>query len=190
MNRRRRSQGSSTRHYPRTARVNELLREILGEELERIDDPRLELVSITGVVVNPELTSAMVYYSSLSGPDRDPEVLEALAERRVRLQAAIGKQARLRRTPELHFGADTGIREGWRVEEILKEIGPLPEDEPDEGTDAPAELDREDAGELDAGELDGGGLDPGELDRHGEGMNDGEGMSDEDGDGPAARTTD
>ncbi|MEZ5262790.1 MAG: hypothetical protein R2755_13700 [Acidimicrobiales bacterium] len=39
MNRRRRSHGSSARDYPRTARVNELLREIIGDELERIDDP-------------------------------------------------------------------------------------------------------------------------------------------------------
>lgn len=128
MNRRRRSHGSSARDYPRTARVNELLREIIGDELERIDDPRLEWVSITGVQVNPELTSAAVYYSSLGGAEDDPEVLGALGERRVRLQAAIARQARLRRTPELHFAADSGVREGWKVEEILREIGPLPEE--------------------------------------------------------------
>ncbi len=130
MNRRRRSHGSSSRDYPRTARVNELLREIIGDELERIDEPQLEWVSITGVTVNPELTSAMVYFSSLD-PETDPEVLAALGDRRVRLQAAIARQARLRRTPELHFQPDSGIREGWRVEEIFKEIGPLPDGEPD-----------------------------------------------------------
>lgn len=129
MNRRRRSHGGGNRDFPRTARVNELLREIIGDELERIDDPRLEWVSITGVDTNPELTTAMVFYSSLGGAETDPVVLEALAERRVRLQSAIGRQARLRRTPELHFGPDRGVREGLRVEALLRELGPLPDDD-------------------------------------------------------------
>lgn len=102
-----------------------MLREILGEELERIGDPRLEWVSVTGVSVNPELSSATVFFSALEGADSDPLVLEALADRRVRLQGAIGRQARLRRTPELHFQPDPGIRAGWRVEEILRDIGPI-----------------------------------------------------------------
>ncbi len=127
MNRRRRTHGGSSRDYPRTARVNELLREIIGDELERIDDPRLEWVSITGIDVNPELSTAMVFYSSLGGAESDPTVLEALAERRVRLQGAIGRQARLRRTPELHFGPDRGVREGIRVEALLRELGPFPD---------------------------------------------------------------
>ena len=36
----------SNRRYSRTARLNELLREILGDELERLGDERLELVTI------------------------------------------------------------------------------------------------------------------------------------------------
>ncbi len=136
MNRRRRSHGGGNRDFPRTARVNELLREIIGDELERIDDPRLEWVSITGVDTNPELTTAMVFYSSLGGEESDPVVLEALAERRIRLQAAIGRQARMRRTPELHFGPDRGVREGIRVEALLREIGPLPDDDAGEAEDA------------------------------------------------------
>jgi ribosome-binding factor A len=128
MARRRHSGGA--RDFPRTARVNELLREILGDELERIDDSRLEWVSVTAVDVNPELSGATVYYSSLGGEEADPEVLEALAEHRVRLQAAIGRQARLRRTPELHFKPDSGVRTGLRVEELLAELaeedGPPP----------------------------------------------------------------
>lgn len=122
MNRRRRSHGGSSRDYPRTARVNELLREILGDELERIDDSRLEWVSVTGVEVNPELTSAGVFYSSLDGEETDPLVLAALSDHRVRMQAAIGRQARLRRTPELRFAADSGVRDGLRVEQLLREV--------------------------------------------------------------------
>lgn len=119
----RRRQGGASRDYPRTARLNELLREIVGETLERLDDPRLEWVSVTGVETNPELTTAKVYYSSLAGPEGDVAVLEALADQRIRLQAAIGRQARLRRTPELHFAPDSGVRSGLRLEEMLRELG-------------------------------------------------------------------
>src|SRR5215207_2783091 len=118
MARRRHSGGA--REYPRTARVNELVREIVAEELERIDDPRLEWVSVTSVEVSRELSSGVVYFSSLDGPDGDAEILEALSDTRVRLQGAIGRQARLRRTPELSFRVDTGVRQGFRVEEILR----------------------------------------------------------------------
>ena len=90
---------------PRTARLNELLREILAEELERIDDERLELVTITAVDVDTDLRRAVVYFDSLLGEAKDDEVLEALGEPASRLQAAIGRQARLKRTPMLDVPA-------------------------------------------------------------------------------------
>ena len=55
---------------PRTVRLGELLREVLAEELERIDDPRLELVSITNVEVDAELNRAIVSFDSLAGRGR------------------------------------------------------------------------------------------------------------------------
>ena len=43
----RRERTPSQRQYPRTARLNELVREIVADELEKIDDERLELVTVT-----------------------------------------------------------------------------------------------------------------------------------------------
>jgi ribosome-binding factor A len=106
--------------YPRTARVNELVREIVAEELERIDDPRLELVTVTQVVVDRDLERAVVYVDTLGGADDDDEVLGALGEHRVRLQGAIGRQARLRRTPHLRFEPDDVARGAERIESILR----------------------------------------------------------------------
>ncbi len=48
---RERSASAAARRYPRMARVNEVVREALGDELERLSDPRLGLVTITGVDV-------------------------------------------------------------------------------------------------------------------------------------------
>lgn len=108
--------------YPRTARVNELLREILAEELRAIDDERLEMVAITSVVVDGSLKHATVYFDTLTGEEADPEVLEAFGERRWKLQAAIGRQARLKHTPELDFRPDDVERGAERVEGILRDL--------------------------------------------------------------------
>lgn len=120
------------RQYPRTARLNELLREILAGELEKIDDDRLELLSITAVDIDGDLRQAMVFYDSLQGEEGDEEILEALGEVKWRLKGAIARQARIKRTPELTFAPDAAVRSGSRIEELLAEAGPIG------GDDAPA----------------------------------------------------
>jgi ribosome-binding factor A len=105
---------------PRTARLNELLREIVAEELQTIDDERLEHVSVTAVDVDSDLNRAIVYFDSIGGPGSDAEVLEALGARRVRLQSAIGRQMRARKTPVLEFRPDEVIRSAERIDEILR----------------------------------------------------------------------
>lgn len=107
------------RHYPRIARVNEVLREVLAEELELVagSDSRLELVTVTAVNCEPDLRHATVLLASLPEPAR-----AALGEARVRLQAAVARQVRLKRTPLLTFEADPAVAHGARVEAILRAI--------------------------------------------------------------------
>lgn len=127
MTRRRRSSAHREEpgRYPRTARVNELCREILADELERLDDERLDLVTITHVDVAPDLRSATVEFARLG--QEEEAAGHALAEHRVRLQAAIARQARLRRTPELSFRVDQAIRAGARIEQLLRPQDPDPD---------------------------------------------------------------
>ncbi len=111
---------SGGQRYPRSARVGETLREIIAEELVRIDDERLAFVSITGIDVDQELNRAHVYFDSLDGVDGDEEIVEALGDHRVRLQGAIGKQIRAKKTPILDFQADPAIRSADRIDDILR----------------------------------------------------------------------
>jgi len=112
------------RTYPRMARVNELLREILADALERLDDDRLQLVTITSVDCESDLKRAQVTYDSIEGPDGDELILEALGEVRYRLQQAIAAQTRLKRTPELVFHPDAVLRSAAHIESVLRAIPP------------------------------------------------------------------
>jgi ribosome-binding factor A len=99
--------------------VNEVLREVLAETIERLadTDDRLSLLTITGVDVDPDLRHAKVWLASLS--EESQAALEAV---RVRLQAAVGRQVHLKRTPLLSFAADPAVSSGERVEEILRRL--------------------------------------------------------------------
>ncbi len=105
------------RPYPRLARVNALVHEVLAEEIERLGDAdeRLALLTITAVACEGDLRHAVVYLASLS-----PEAQLALEERRRHLQRALASQARLKRTPTLSFAVDPAIVEGNRIEEALR----------------------------------------------------------------------
>lgn len=129
--RRRGSQRTTARDYPRTARLNELLREIIGEELERIDDDRLDVVTVISVDTESDLRRAVVYYDCLDGEEGDEDALAALGDARVKLQAAIGRQARVKRTPELRFVPDPAVRTGARIDAVLADIGPITDVEVD-----------------------------------------------------------
>jgi ribosome-binding factor A len=122
----------SPRRYPRTARLKELLHQIVAEEIERIDDERLDLVTVMSVDVEPDLRHATIYVDTPSGKKRDKEMLEALHEHRIRLQASIAKQARIKRTPLLAFRADEVERAAARLEELLRRL--QNGEDPDSGT--------------------------------------------------------
>lgn len=94
---------------------------MLAEELVRIDDERLAFVTVTRIEVDPEMNRALVFYDSLAGEEGDAGILEAFAAHRIRLQGAIGRQVRAKKTPILAFRPDEVIRSAERIERILKD---------------------------------------------------------------------
>jgi ribosome-binding factor A len=120
----------SAHRYPRSARLNESLREVVAEELTKIDDERLLLVTITAIDVDSEMNRAIVFFDSLEGEEGDPEILEALGAHRVRLQGSIARQIRSKKTPILSFKPDDAIRAAERIERILHDQATMPERPP------------------------------------------------------------
>jgi ribosome-binding factor A len=117
---RKRSSSSSAHRYPREARLNEILREVIADELTRIDDERLEFVTVTSVDVDAELNRGIVFFDSLAGEAGDEAILEVLEEHRRRIQSSIGKQVRAKKTPVLEFRPDEVIRAAERIDEVLR----------------------------------------------------------------------
>ena len=113
-----RSPRRSTRTFSRTLRVNEVVREVLADELARLSDPRLEMVTLTGVDVSPDLRNANVYYGAL-GRELD-DVDAALRAAAPHLRAVLGRQVRLKYLPRLEFHHDPALETGQRVEEIIR----------------------------------------------------------------------
>jgi ribosome-binding factor A len=110
----------------RMPRVNSTIREVLADEIERMSDSRLELVSVTAVDTAPNLRHAMVYIDVLGDPD---DALAALSAAANRLQSVIGAQVRMKYTPILEFAVDPGVIGGQRIEEILRDLGAGTEEE-------------------------------------------------------------
>ncbi len=105
--------------WSRIARVNELLKEVLAEELERSlsgDEP-FGMVTITGVQVSGDLSVARVYVE----PGGDA-VMDFLEDVRGQLRREIGRQVRMKRVPRLAFVADPAVEMGDRVEVALRRI--------------------------------------------------------------------
>ncbi len=106
----------------RTRKVESQLKEIVGEEVAALSDPRIRgLVTVTSVRVSPDLSSATVFYSVLSGEDVE-EAQAGLQSAAGRVQAAVGTQTRLRRTPRLRFEPDPVVEQVDRVETALREV--------------------------------------------------------------------
>ncbi len=106
----------------RTRKIESQLKEIVGEEVAALSDPRIRgLVTVTGVRVSPDLASATVFYSVLSGEDVEG-AREGLQSAAGRVQAAVGAQTRLRRTPRLRFEPDPVVEQVTRIESALREV--------------------------------------------------------------------
>ncbi len=116
--------------YPRSARVNELLREAIADELERLSDPRLALVTITGVEATNDLRQATVYYSALgakadgweASEEDSRAVADALAHAAPHFRSVVGHEVRMKYVPKLTFAIDPAVVAGRRIESIIRHL--------------------------------------------------------------------
>jgi ribosome-binding factor A len=105
----------------RLARVAEEFREVLAEEVQRLKDPRMGFVTITGVRVTPDLRKAYIQYSVLGDDKAWKGTRAALRSSNKHLRSVLGKQVRLKFTPELEFEEDRSAEDTANIDRILSE---------------------------------------------------------------------
>ena len=113
----------------RVFQVGERIKELVAEHLNRVADPRLSLVTITSVMVSPDLRNAKVYWVvSIFG---DAERAERIAEVQEAFDSAAGmfrkmasKALGIRFTPELRFYYDDTLDTVENVERLMAKIRP------------------------------------------------------------------
>lgn len=88
----------------------------------RVNDPRLSMVTITGVKVNVDTTQAHVYVSALGDEAERGEVLAGLRSAAGFLRRELGQRIRLRNTPELVFHWDVSLEHGERIDSLLGQL--------------------------------------------------------------------
>jgi ribosome-binding factor A len=106
----------------RTERVASLLLEEVSQILVReIKDPRIGMVSLTGVRVSEDLKFATVYFTTFPSAERE-RALAGLESASRYIKTHISRRLKLRYTPELHFTYDPTSEQAERVDSLLKQI--------------------------------------------------------------------
>jgi ribosome-binding factor A len=111
-------------------RVNESVRQVLAETLPELKDPRIGLVTVTGVDTAPDLRHATVYVSVLGSERKRSATLRGLEAAHGVLQGRLARQLRLKRTPQLTFQYDPSVERGVRMSRLIDALAP--EDDADD----------------------------------------------------------
>jgi len=112
--------------------LKEEISEVVGFEL---DDPRLEMVTVTDVNVAPDLRDAKVYVL-IRGTDREiNEALQTLRHASTFVRQQVAANLDMRFAPHIHFVRDTAEENAARVGEVLNELAAKGEFEKKENGD-------------------------------------------------------
>jgi len=109
------------KEYSRTSRVSQQIQKELARILQQeVKDPRIGMVTISGVDVTRDLAYATVFVTFLTiGDQTNDESLEGLNAAAGYIRRLLGKAMRLRIVPEVRFTFDSTLTEGLRISELV-----------------------------------------------------------------------
>ena len=107
----------------RPEQVGETLRQVIAEALTReVRDPRVGFVTVTAVLVTPDLSHARIMVSVPGDGAAQDRALEGLQSAAGFLRTRAAKALSTRIVPELHFELDKGLQHAARINELLDGI--------------------------------------------------------------------
>ncbi|WP_435235236.1 30S ribosome-binding factor RbfA [Psychromonas sp. PT13] len=109
------------KEYSRTSRVSQQIQKELARILQQeVKDPRIGMVTISGVDITRDLAYAKVFVTFLTiGEQTNEESLEGLNAASGYIRRLLGKAMRLRIVPEVRFCFDETLTEGLRISEMV-----------------------------------------------------------------------
>jgi ribosome-binding factor A len=115
----------------RMRRVNESVRHVLAQAVPELKDPRLGLITVTGVDTAPDLRRATVYVSVLGSSRKQRASLLGLEAAHGVLQSQLAHKLRMKHTPQLTFEYDPTVERGVRMTRLIDELAPDDDDSDD-----------------------------------------------------------
>ncbi len=108
----------------RMRRVNEAVRAVVAEAIGELKDPRIGIVTVTGISVSPDLHDARVYVSVFGSEKKRRAAMAALEAARGVVQGRLARELSMKRTPQLAFEYDPSIEHGVRMTKLIDELAP------------------------------------------------------------------
>jgi ribosome-binding factor A len=110
------------KEFARTSRVGDFIKQELATLIQlELRDPRIGMVSVTGVEVSRDFAHAKVFVTVL-GKESEEEAAESIVGLNNAagfLRTKIAKVNNARTTPKLHFVFDTSIVRGARMSKLI-----------------------------------------------------------------------
>tara|TARA_B100000963_G_C22532404_1_gene628200 strand:- start:424 stop:792 length:369 start_codon:yes stop_codon:yes gene_type:complete len=113
---------NSNKPYKRVVRINRQILDILSDILiKNIDLSYLGFITFTSVDVAPDLRTAKVFYSVLSGKLPDSKVDVEINKKQKAFKKFMSPQISLRYTPDIKFYLDETLAYSEKIDNLLKD---------------------------------------------------------------------
>jgi ribosome-binding factor A len=105
-------------NFARTDRVAQQIQRELAELVRlEINDPRVRLVTITGVEVANDYSHAKIFFTRLDG--KHEEAQQGLERAGGFLRSQLARSLKLRIMPQLHFVYDASVERGSHLSQLI-----------------------------------------------------------------------
>lgn len=109
--------------YPRSERVGVAIQTVLSELLSRkLQDPRIEMATISSVEVTPDLKVAYVYFTLFGSEEKVQEAIAGFASSHGYIKKNIAPKLGLRYMPQLKFVHDKSFDHGSKIDALLNSV--------------------------------------------------------------------
>jgi len=106
----------------RLTRVAELLQREISTLLRARWPQEAARVTVTDVVISPDLAQARVKYAVIGGPEAERAAARLLTRVRGELRTGVGKVVTLKRTPDFKFVLDESAERSLRIRAMLDDL--------------------------------------------------------------------